>query len=258
MFREKRALVSPEACVCFTCSVPQESSAEHPGSLNDRSRSPCLARRCLGYPLCYFVCYHSAERRSDRCISDPHFDLDICLVDNDLCDRLRHFRWNKGDNAYGCRGLPDSYRYFLGIPVSNLSVSLDYSFGYPDPSLGRGRAGLRNFSDLAYFSRMDHPACERSWFARYTMQQGTSTGGPYRLDKWYTLLAVVAMVIVFLLVFLDSLSWFPRSQGPFARHSNRHIGVPPFDRRCKVPSARLCTGTYLRGDCPCHRHHSEL
>ena len=124
----------------FTCSVSQDSSAEHPGSLHDRSRSRCLARRCLGYLLCYFVCYHSAERRSDRCISDPYCDLDICLVNND-------------DNVYSCRGLPDSYSYFLGIPVFTLSVR-DYSFGYPDPSLGPGRAGLRNFSDLAYFSRV--------------------------------------------------------------------------------------------------------
>ena len=33
-------------------------------------------------------------------------------------------------------------------------MSLDYFFGYPDPSLGRGRAGLHNFSDLVYFSRV--------------------------------------------------------------------------------------------------------
>ena len=46
-------------------------------------------------------------------------------------------------------------------------MSLDYSFGYPNPSLGRDRAGRRNFSDLAYFSRVGRPACERSWYTVY-------------------------------------------------------------------------------------------
>ena len=46
-------------------------------------------------------------------------------------------------------------------------MSLDYSFGYPDPSLGRGRASLRHFSDFAYFSRVGRPACDRSVCAVY-------------------------------------------------------------------------------------------